>query len=103
MSTNIYSIHHHFSDGLYAKETLFKKDSVIVQHKHKYDHLGILAKGKVIVSIDNKNFIVEAPFCLNIKKNKNHGIIALEDCVWYCVHATDETDKDKIDQVLIKE
>ena len=29
-------------------------------------------------------------------------IVALEDSVWFCVHATEETDKDKIDQVLVE-
>jgi len=103
MSLDIYSINHYFSDGLYAKETLFKKGSAIVQHKHKYDHLAILAKGKVILSVDDKNKIIKAPFCFNITKDKHHGVIALEDCVWYCIHATNETDENKIDNVLIKE
>jgi hypothetical protein len=38
---------HNFSDGLYAKEMLLPKGTFAVQHKHTYDHLSILAKGKV--------------------------------------------------------
>ncbi len=63
----------------------------------------ILAKGKVKVVVDDEVFDIEAPHCFNIKANKHHGVLALEDCVWYCIHATDETDIDKIDDVLIKE
>jgi quercetin dioxygenase-like cupin family protein len=96
-------IHHHFSDGLYAKECFFPKGSQIVQHKHTYDHLSILAKGKVLVTAGTKVFEVEAPACFNIEANKHHGVLVLEDCVWYCIHATNETDIDKIDKVLIKE
>lgn len=38
---------HHFSDGLYAKETHISAGQLLVQHKHNYSHFGILAKGKV--------------------------------------------------------
>jgi hypothetical protein len=31
----------------------------------------------------------------------NHSIEALEDTVWFCIHATEETDPTKVDEVLI--
>jgi quercetin dioxygenase-like cupin family protein len=96
-------INHHFSSGLYAKEIIIPKGSRLIQHKHNYDHLSVLAKGKVIVVVDDAEVEVNAPACINIEANKHHGILALEDCVWYCIHATAETDVDKIDKVLIKE
>lgn len=96
-------INHYFSSGLYAKETMFPKGSQLIQHKHNYDHLSILAKGKVLVVVDDNEFEISAPACLNILANKHHGVLALEDCVWYCIHATDETSPDAVDQVLIKE
>lgn len=95
-------IKHHFSSGLYAKETVFPKGSQLVQHKHNYDHLSILAKGKVVVVVDDKEEVIEAPACIEIKADKHHGVLALEDCVWFCIHATSETDADKVDEVLIK-
>jgi quercetin dioxygenase-like cupin family protein len=96
-------IKHFFSDGVYAKETMFPKGAQLIQHKHNYDHLSILAKGKVMVVVDDAEFEVSAPACFNIEANKHHGVLALEDCVWYCIHATTETDPNKVDQVLIKE
>lgn len=95
---------HNFSDGLYAKEIVLPKGAFAVQHKHTYDHLSILAKGKVQVLFEGElSKVFEAPACINIVKNLNHSIMALEDSVWYCVHATDETDVEHIDEVLIKE
>lgn len=94
---------HHFSEGLYAKQMAIPKGSIACQHKHNYDHLSILAQGKVRVLFDND--VVEtytAPSCINIVKNVNHTILALEDSVWFCIHQTEETDVDKVDQVLIK-
>ena len=96
-------ITHHFSSGLYAKETVFPKGSQLIQHKHSYDHLSILAKGKVLLVTDDKEIEITAPACLNILANKHHGVVALEDCVWYCIHATNETDSEKVDRILIKE
>lgn len=79
------------------------KDQIACQHKHNYDHLSILAQGKVKVLFDND--VVEtytAPACINIVKDVNHTILALEDSVWFCIHQTEETDVNKVDQVLIK-
>lgn len=94
---------HHFSSGLYAKQMHLPKDYFAVSHAHNYDHLSILAKGKVIVKTDNDNGVeYTAPVCIEIKKGLHHSITALEDAVWFCIHATDETDVDKVDEVLIK-
>ena len=95
-------IQHHFSDGLYAKETFIPYDTFLMQHKHNYSHLSILAKGSVVVNKDGDLTVYRAPCCIDIEKEISHGVLALEDCVWYCIHATDETDATKVDQVLIK-
>jgi quercetin dioxygenase-like cupin family protein len=96
-------ITHHFSEGLYAKQMFLPKDSLVCQHQHTYDHLSILAQGKVKVLFDeDKVEEYTAPACINIVKNLNHVIVALEDSTWFCIHQTEETDVNKVDQVLIK-
>ena len=92
---------HNFSDGLYAKQMFIPKGYTVGQHEHKFSHLSILAKGKVIVKTDDFEKEYTAPSCLEIKQGINHAIEALEDSVWFCIHATDETNIDKIDKVLI--
>ncbi len=94
-------ITHHFSDGLYAKETVFPAGVAILKHTHDFSHLSILAKGKVAVMKGEVVEIVEAPACIEIKAGVTHGVKALTDCVWFCIHATDEKDESKVDQVLI--
>jgi quercetin dioxygenase-like cupin family protein len=94
-------VKHHFSDGLYAKEMFIPKDAFVVQHKHEYSHLSILAKGSVLVKIDEDVQEIKAPACLDLEAEKHHSIVALEDSVWFCIHATEETDINKIDEVLI--
>lgn len=94
-------INHHFSSGVYAKETRIPAGQVLVQHAHKYDHLSILAQGSVEVMVDGNKEILHAPACLTIEANKHHGVKSLTDVVWYCVHATDCADEDEIDEVLV--
>lgn len=94
-------IAHHFGGGVYAKETRIPAGHWLVQHAHKFDHLSILAEGSVELIIDGESQIINAPACLTIKANKHHGVRSITDVAWYCIHATDCTDEDEIDEVLI--
>ena len=90
---------HTFADGLYSKQMVIPKGYIAGMHKHKYSHLSILAKGRVRIKTDDYNKEVNAPFCINIEAEKHHSIEALEDSVWFCIHATNETEN--VDEVLI--
>ena len=92
---------HHFGAGVYAKEMHIPKGHVGVSHKHNYDHLSILARGKVAVVTDEHKIIYDAPAVVTIRARMHHAIYALEDTVWYCIHPTDETDPAKVDEVAI--
>jgi quercetin dioxygenase-like cupin family protein len=92
---------HHFSDGLYAKEARFPAGVAILKHTHDFSHLSILAKGKVAVMRGDVVEIISAPACIEIKAGLVHGVKAIEDCVWFCIHATDEKDESKVDKVLM--
>ena len=94
-------IQHHFSSGVYAKETRIPAGFVLVQHAHKHDHLSILASGSVELVVDGVKSVVYAPGCLTIAAGKHHGIKSLTDVVWYCVHATNCTDENEVDETLI--
>jgi len=92
---------HHFSSGVYAKQMMLPKGYFALSHAHNYDHLSILATGKVIVKTDEKAIQYTAPACITIHKGEHHSITALEDATWFCIHATEETNPDKVDEVLI--
>lgn len=94
-------IKHVFADGLYAKEAYIPAGMVLVKHQHTFTHFSILAKGRVFVTADDVGTMYDAPACIEIKANVPHKIEAMMDSVWYCIHATDETDETKIDEVLI--
>lgn len=94
-------IKHNFADGLYAKETHIPAGLKLAKHVHKFTHLSILASGRVIIKANGEGRIYDAPTCIEIKAGIEHEVQALEDSVWYCIHAVDETDETKVDEVII--
>jgi len=94
-------IRHHFFPGMYAKEVRIPEGYVLVSHKHLFDHLSILASGSIMLGVDGKRTLHKGPAALNIVAGQNHEVHALTDVVWFCIHATDETDVDKVDEILI--
>ncbi len=92
---------HHFAGGVYAKEAFVPAGYEVSKHTHEYSHLSILASGQAMVVADEVGTVYTGPACIEIKGGIPHHIIAITDVVWFCIHATDETDVDKVDEVLI--
>lgn len=70
-----------------------KAGETSVGHKHKYDHVSILASGHVSVNVDGKIKEFKAPTFIIIRADKEHKITALtEDVLWYCVFANRDLD-----------
>lgn len=100
------NLRHHFvgqddEKGVYAKEIHIPAGTVLVSHKHAYDHLSILASGWVRLEVNGEVQRKSGPMALVIKKGEEHSLMAITDTVWFCIHPTDETDEDKIDETLL--
>lgn len=93
---------HHFAGGTYVKESHIPKGIILGQHSHDHDHLSSLSKGKVIVTEDGVPRVVRAPAVMTIKAGVQHMVEALEDSVWLCIWATDETDPQKVDASVLE-
>lgn len=97
---------HYFADHLYAKAMQVPAGWQVGKHVHSYSHLSILASGSVTVTADGVATVHDAaggPVCIEIKAGIEHVINAITPAVWFCIHATDEKDISKIDDVLIRE
>lgn len=92
---------HHFAGGLYCKETRIPAGVSLTQHKHSFDHLSVLAAGRVRVTVDGVSQEHQAPAFLAIAAGKAHEVLALTDTVWGCLHATDCTDPSEVDHQLV--
>ncbi len=96
------AITHHFSSGVYVRQMHLPAGHVAQTHLHRFDHLSILAQGEVILSVNGVHSRHQAPACLTIAAHAAHQILALSDCVWFCLHATQETEVEHIHHQLVE-
>ena len=94
-------ITHHFSSGVYAKECLIPSGLILTQHKHAFDHLSILASGTAMITVEGVESIKVGPVAITIEAGKEHSVRSITDVAWFCIHATDVTDPEKVDESLI--
>lgn len=68
-------------------------------HTHHFDHVSLLARGKVRVTVEGyEPKVFAAPTFIVIKKEHKHDFVALEnDCLWYCVFALRDVDGEVTD------
>lgn len=73
---------------------LAKSGDLIDGHKHHFDHVSFLTKGKVAVHVEGKEpKEFTAPTFIIIDKDHEHKVVALEDDVdWFCVFALRDVD-----------
>lgn len=75
--------------NLFNRMMYFKKAGNIEPgHTHQFDHMTLLAKGKLRVTVEGKTTDFTAPYMIYIHKDKKHTLEALTDeTVAYCIHA----------------
>ena len=90
--------------NLFSRMMHFEKAGDIeVGHTHQFDHLTLLAKGKLKVTVEGKTSEFTAPHMIYIHKDKVHELEALTDnTVAYCIHALrDKNNNDILDPSMI--
>jgi quercetin dioxygenase-like cupin family protein len=90
--------------NLFSRMMHFRKAGDIeVGHKHQFDHLTLLAKGKLKVTVEGVVTDFTAPNMIYIHKDKIHELEALTDeTVAYCIHALrDKETNDILDPSMI--
>jgi quercetin dioxygenase-like cupin family protein len=100
---NMIQVEHVFCGGIYAKKTTIPSGLELGQHEHNFDHLSVLAKGRVKVTVDGESKEYKAGDCVEIAAGKVHRVETITDTIWYCIHASDCVDEHDIDKTLIKE
>lgn len=92
---------HFFTDGVYARKMALPKGTSVPTHRHAYNHLSILAHGRVRVTVGAIIQEYIAPAMIEVRKDVAHTIHALEDSIWFCIHATDAKDIESLEQTVI--
>lgn len=75
--------------NIFSRMMHFKKaGDTEIGHTHQFDHLTLLAKGKLKVTVEGVPSEFTAPHMIWIHKDKVHELEALtDDTVAYCIHA----------------
>lgn len=89
-----------FFGNIWVRQNVMQKAGDFVPgHKHHFDHVSLLTKGSVEVTVEGyppKTFT--APTFIVIKKEHEHRLTALEDDThWYCVFALRDLDGEVIE------
>jgi len=94
-------VRHDFSKGVYARTITIPAGLIITGEIHKYENLNILSKGSMRVLVGDTIEEVEAPFITVSPPGTKRIAYTLSECVWTCIHGTNETNLNKIKDEFI--
>ena len=96
---------HHFTDGLYTRETSMPKGTFAIGKRHRFKVLNILLKGEISVLMDSSEEVIhlKAPCIFESEAGVAKVAYFHADTVWLNIHPTDETDLSKIEASVIIE
>lgn len=93
-------VRHYFAPGLYAREISIPRGTVLTGAVHKRENIAVLSKGSLMLSTDNGPKRIDSPHTLTVRPGAKNVAVALEDAVWTNFFATDETDPEKLVELL---
>lgn len=94
---------HRFADGIYAREITIPANTLLTGKIHKTRHLNIISKGAITVWSDGEPVRrIEAPYSFVAEPGARRVGFAHEDTVWTTIHATSETDLERLEAELIE-
>lgn len=92
---------HYFADGLYARELVIPKDFMVVGKIHLTGHINVLLEGTIDVMTELGVERYTAPAVIVSQAGEQKIGHAITETTWLTIHATTETDLDKIEQQLV--
>src|ERR1035437_3101590 len=95
------SVKHYFSNGVYARELFIPAGTLLTGKIHKFEHLNIMSQGDMSVLTEDGVKRVRAPFTVVSPAGTKRIALAHSDTVWTTIHATNETDLNKIESLLV--
>lgn len=92
---------HYFGPGIYIREVKLPAGSLCVGEEHRFPVMNVLVQGRVtLLQPDGSEMEVEAPFIFTNPAGRKIGVVH-EDAIWLNIHATEETDVEKIEDACI--
>ena len=92
---------HYFAQGLYAREIVIPKGTLLTGKIHLFEHLNIISKGDISVMTEQGIKRIVAPATLISKPGIKRVGYAHEETIWTTIHACNETDAEKAEEHLV--
>lgn len=92
---------HYFAPGVYARELFIPANTLLTGKIHKYPHLCIMSAGDMSVLLEGGIRRVQAPFTTISPPGTKRIAYTHADTIWTTVHATGETDLDRIEELFV--
>ena len=93
-------VKHHFAPDVYIREGFMPAGSMILGHSHKRKHLNIMLRGEALVYNNGSVTRIKAP-CTFLSGLGRKAFFIIEDTIFQNVFATDETDIDALEELLV--
>lgn len=96
---------HRFLEGMYSREVMMPKGSIVTSKTHNVENLTIISKGRCIeVTKEHGRRLIEAPCTMISPPGVKRALYMLEDTVWTTVHhnPTNTQDLNELEQKIIK-
>jgi len=94
-------LEHIFADGMYIRKMTAPGGMINVSKLHKTNHPFFILEGEVSIVTEKGIIRITAPHFGITKAGTKRVVYFHEDTVWITVHATEETDLEKIEDELI--
>jgi hypothetical protein len=92
---------HYFGPSLYIREVTMPAGTVVIGKAHKAEHMCVMLQGKmVLVAEDGSKKEVQAPLTFVGTPGRKVAYI-VEDTVFQNIFVTDETDIEKLENMLV--
>jgi len=101
MFGDCFPLKHTFADGVYVREILLPKGSLLVGKIHKHSHPNFLMSGDVSVLTEEGSKRLKAPMSMISPAGTKRVVYAHEDTVWVTIHITNKTDLKDIEEEII--
>ena len=92
---------HRFADGLYIRQFTGLAGTIAISKLHKTNHPFFAMTGDATVLTEEGPVRIKAPYFGITKAGTKRVLYFHEDTVWITVHATEETDLKKIEDMVI--
>lgn len=92
---------HRFAPGVYAREIFMPKGTFVIGHQHNTEHFNIVLSGEADVYVNDKAERLKAGCVFVSGVGVRKMLHILEDMRWMTIHATDETNVEKLEDMLI--